>query len=381
MNTENVKLFSKTLGGDVDLIFYNGNVMHHCLKELVMELAIKLEYKVIANSLNPVNHLIQCTASLGDYCTVQFGESNSQNLDTDISRAYPALTAIKRAHDRAVIALLRFEKPVYSCEEMPNGAIGTLSQMNMETQATAPKEETKTEKKKKGKVADTKKNKADAAETIVPSVPESVPVPGLEPEKVKESGLGKTVIPFGNFKGKTFDDVYAKGGMVWFDWVTAKFMPTSGEEEHIVELCRQYTAEKTSAESVTSEPSAPEAFAPHEVVSESAAPETVSENTSEIKNTTEITDNSTEASEPVKEAETVSEPSEKAADSKMSLEELEKVVLDIGICKGRGATMKQIYSQSNGLKWMNFIVNSNKDYTDAEKEQISLIRDYLSYVS
>lgn len=392
MNTENVKIFSKTLGGEVELATFNGNVMHNSLKALATEMGIKLEYKVIANNTNPTNHLIQCTATLGDIVTTQFGESNDYNLDTEIAKKYPALTAIKRAHDRAIIAALQFDTVVYSVEEMPNGVAGTLQATSTpetkkektEEKAKKEKKESKPKKEVEVPIAETPVAEAPTVET--PTKVVVAEMPGLEPETT----LGGTIIPFGNFKGKTFDEVYAKGGNVWFDWLINKHKPTSIEEEETAKLCKEYIAEKergvASVEAPTVEAEVPVEAPTVEETAETSVETPVSETPVEAP-----TEKPTVEAEAPVEAPTVEETVETSAEApteaptaeapKMSLEELENVVLDIGIAKGKGCTMKQIAAQSNGIKWMNFITTANKEFTEEEKEQISLIKDYLSYVS
>ena len=382
MNTENVKLFSKTLGGEVELATFNGNVMHNCLKALATEIGIKLDYKVIANSLNPTNHLIQCTATLGDIVTTQFGESNDYNLDTEIAKKYPALTAIKRAHDRAIIAALQFDTVVYSVEEMPNGVAGTLQAISTpETKKEKTEEKAKKEKKESKPKKEVEVPIAETPTVEAPIETVVAEMPGLEPEAT----LGGTIIPFGNFKGKTFDEVYAKGGNVWFDWLINKHKPTSIEEEETAKLCKEYIVEKergvASVEAPTVEAEVPVEAPTVEETAETSVETPVAETPVEAP-----TEKPTVEAEAPVEAPTEAPTTETSVETpveapKMSLEELENVVLDIGIAKGKGCTMKQIAAQSNGIKWMNFITTANKEFTEEEKEQISLIKDYLSYVS
>lgn len=89
-------------------------IPHSMLEEIADNYNVNYTYETVF--CNGTNAAIKCTATSGNFKSEAFGEANSKNLDTDISKKYPVIMAAKRAFDRAIIRLFGFD--VYSDSEI-----------------------------------------------------------------------------------------------------------------------------------------------------------------------------------------------------------------------------------------------------------------------
>lgn len=107
-------------------------IPHSMLEEIADNYKVDYTYETVF--CNGTNAAIKCIAICGEFKSEAFGEANSRNLDTDISKKYPVIMAAKRAFDRAIIRLFGFD--VYSDSE-----IAVSSKPKKEKKASKPVED------------------------------------------------------------------------------------------------------------------------------------------------------------------------------------------------------------------------------------------------
>lgn len=338
---ETIEVNSKTLSKKIELEAFNGYVTHNSLRALATELDAVVSYNVVVSSINPVYHLVECKVEIAGKTGLEFGESNNETLDTEIAKNYPALTACKRAYDRAVIAALQLDGKVYSVEEMPQSCLNEVQTSKPEVSVASKPSSSKKKDKEK-----------DAATT--PVVKSETPV--STPTPISTEDLGNYVLPSGRHKGKTLKECYEKGGEEWMNWICNVWLPTNDTDKEMQNKARQYY------ESLTS------------VASEEAV---VEPPVTEPSVETPVTESPVET--PVTEPEpTIGGEPEITTSSAWSKEELENTVLTIGAAASKRSTIKEIYESPNGDKWLEYVANHQEKFRKENTEQVDKIVAFLS---
>lgn len=136
-------------------------IPHSMLEEIADNYNVDYTYETVF--CNGTNAAIKCIAIYGEFKSEAFGEANSKNLDTDISKKYPVIMAAKRAFDRAIIRLFGFD--VYSDSE-----ISVSSKPKKEKNAAKPVEDKTQEEPPKFDVP-----KPVVEQNVVPDITASAP--------------------------------------------------------------------------------------------------------------------------------------------------------------------------------------------------------------
>ena len=94
-------------------------LLKHKTIEYLAELAgVTVEGPQLVHTHSPVVYIFSRTATRGDKCVTELGESNGQSLYDEIMKVTPAITADNRAYERAVLKVLGIYGEVYGASEI-----------------------------------------------------------------------------------------------------------------------------------------------------------------------------------------------------------------------------------------------------------------------
>lgn len=214
---------SETFNEDVSFEVYDGKITHNSLLNIGMRYGIMPEYEAVVAGRD--YNLFKCTMKYEDKVSVEFGEAFVDNLETDIARKYPGLTATKRAYDRALISMLGFSKRYYSTEEIAVDFESTVPEARPTVaSATVVKEEVTT-----GHTAPVQETPLTVSQ-----------VPGPDSRKTE---LERTVINFSKrYFNKTIGDVMAaeEDPVRWLKWAASTTETKTEDEKRVQAAITEY---------------------------------------------------------------------------------------------------------------------------------------------